>query len=127
MVPATAQEIGANQSVAVIADDDVERVMISLVGDLASYRPHGKVVILEGKAEHGFDVTMVKRLFPDFARRVNLISGGHKQSETYTRPSNPLPRRLESRIDSLLSWTRMHCQNDRRRQTLRNSRGRVSH
>lgn len=79
MVSATAQEVGANQAVEVVADDDVERVTISLVGDLASYRPHGKVVILEGRAEHGFDVTMVKRLFPDFARRVNLVSGGHRQ------------------------------------------------
>lgn len=78
MVPATALPDGKNQAVEILADDDVERVTIELVGDLASYRPHGKVVILEGRSENGFDVNMVRRLFPEFARRVNLVSGGNK-------------------------------------------------
>lgn len=78
MVPATALADGKNQALEVLADDDVERVTIELVGDLASYRPHGKVVILEGRTENGFDVNMIRRLFPDFARRVNLVSGGNK-------------------------------------------------
>ncbi len=78
MISASTQEVD-NQAAEVVADDDVERVTISLVGDLATYRPHGKVIILEGESEHGFDVTMVRRLFPDFARRVNLVSGGHKR------------------------------------------------
>jgi len=72
-------EAGQNQATEVVADDDVDRVIIDLVGDLASYQPHGKVVIFEGKSENGFDVNMVRRLFPDFARRVNLASGGSKQ------------------------------------------------
>lgn len=78
MVPATALADGKNQAVEILADDDVERVTIELVGDLASYRPHGKIVILEGRSENGFDVNVVRRLFPDFARRVNLVSGGNK-------------------------------------------------
>jgi predicted ATPase len=72
-------EVGGNQALEVVADDDVDRVTIELVGDLASYRPHGKVVIFEGRSENGFDVSMVSRLFPDFARRVNLVSGGTKK------------------------------------------------
>jgi AAA domain, putative AbiEii toxin, Type IV TA system len=79
MVSATTQDAPPNQAVEVVADDDVERVTLSLVGDLASYRPHGKVVILEGVSENGFDENIVRRLFPDFARRVNLVSGGNKQ------------------------------------------------
>jgi predicted ATPase len=79
MVTAHALDGRENQAVEVVADDDVERVTIDLVGDLAAYRPYSKVVVLEGKTENGFDVTVVKRLFPDFARRVNLISGDHKQ------------------------------------------------
>ena len=79
MVPATSPEVSGNQAIEVVADDDVERVTIELVGDLASYRPHGKVVILEGPSETPFDATVVSRLFPDFARRVNLVSGGHRQ------------------------------------------------
>ena len=72
-------EVGGNQALEVVADDDVDRVTIELVGDLAAYRPHGKVVIFEGRSENGFDVNMVSRLFPDFARRVNLVSGGTKK------------------------------------------------
>jgi energy-coupling factor transporter ATP-binding protein EcfA2 len=79
MVVAHALDGRENQAVEVIADDDVEKATIDLIGDLAAYRPYSKVVVLEGKAENGFDVMVVRRLFPDFARRVNLISGGHKQ------------------------------------------------
>jgi energy-coupling factor transporter ATP-binding protein EcfA2 len=79
MLPALALHDKANQAVEIVADDDVEKATIALVGDLASYRPHGKVVILEGKAENGFDVNVVKRLFPELVRHVNLVSGGHKQ------------------------------------------------
>jgi hypothetical protein len=79
MTPATAPESPTNQAVEVLAEDDVERVTIELVGDLASYRPHGKVVVLEGISENGFDVTVVRRLFPSFAQRVNLVSGGSKR------------------------------------------------
>lgn len=78
MVPATSADSIHNQAVEILTDDHVERVTIELVGDLASYRPHGKVVILEGRSENGFDVNMVRRLFPEFAQRVNLVSGGNK-------------------------------------------------
>ena len=79
MMPALSTAGEANQAVEVVADDDVERTTIALVGDLASYRPHGKVVVLEGKTEAGFDVDMIKRLFPELARYLNLVSGGPKQ------------------------------------------------
>ncbi|MEV6624956.1 AAA family ATPase [Amycolatopsis sp. NPDC051106] len=50
MIPAGSLEKSSqNQAVEVVADDDVERVAIELVGDLASYQPRGKVVVLEGK------------------------------------------------------------------------------
>ena len=78
MVLATAADSVDNQAVEILKDYDVERVTIELVGDLASYRPHGKVVILEGHSENGFDVNMVRRLFPEFVQRVNLVSGGNK-------------------------------------------------
>lgn len=64
-----------NQALPVRADDDLERAIIDLVGDLATYKPHAKVVILEG-AESEFDRLMVSRLFPRFAQQVNILSGG---------------------------------------------------
>lgn len=57
----------------------VERLIIDLVGDLASYRPDGKVVLLEGE-DSRFDQKMVARLFPELAREINFISGGAKRN-----------------------------------------------
>jgi len=58
----------------------LDRAVVDLVGDLAAYRPAAKVVILEGASDtgDGFDVTVVRRLFPEVAKRVNLVSGGAK-------------------------------------------------
>jgi energy-coupling factor transporter ATP-binding protein EcfA2 len=69
---------GENQALIVEADDALDRALIDLVGDLATYKPHAKVVILEG-SEGEFDRLMVSRLFPLFASRVNLVSGGSKR------------------------------------------------
>ena len=58
---------------------NLEAILIDLVGDLASYRPEGKTVLLEG--ENGrFDEKMVRRLFPELAKRVNFVSAGTKSN-----------------------------------------------
>jgi hypothetical protein len=57
---------------------DVERATIDLVGDLAAYKPGAKVVIFEGGGDVAFDVAMTTALFPDFAAKVNMISGTNK-------------------------------------------------
>ena len=58
---------------------NLEAILIDLVGDLASYRPEGKTVLLEG--ENGrFDEKMVRRLFPELANRVNFVSAGTKSN-----------------------------------------------
>jgi AAA domain, putative AbiEii toxin, Type IV TA system/Protein of unknown function (DUF4435) len=77
MLSASSSE--GNQASEIILADDVERAVVDLVGDRAAYLPHAKVVILEGKSEGGFDALLIKRLFPDFAKRVNLVSGGSKR------------------------------------------------
>lgn len=78
MQPAYATDFGSNQAIPVSASAEVERVLIALVGDLATYSPRSKVVILEGGGESEFDVHLIEQLFPSFAERVNLISGGSK-------------------------------------------------
>jgi putative AbiEii toxin of type IV toxin-antitoxin system len=75
---ATATPAGENQALVVQAEDELERAIIDLVGDLATYKPHAKVVILEG-SEGEFDRLMVSRLFPSLAHRVNLVSGGSRR------------------------------------------------
>lgn len=68
-----------NQALPVVRDDDLERATIALVGDLATYRPHGKVVLFEGGGNTEFDTWLTGRLFPDLLRSMNLVSGGGKR------------------------------------------------
>ncbi|MEH1817097.1 MAG: AAA family ATPase [Nostoc sp.] len=68
-----------NQATVVKANEDVERIIIDLVGDLAAYRPGAKIVIFEGGGNTEFDCWMVSQLFPKFSDAVNFISGGNKR------------------------------------------------
>lgn len=78
----TASTADGNQASEVVRNDDLERAVSDLVGDLAAYQPHAKVVILEGATNDGFDEELIRRLFPDFAKRVNLVSGESKKRVT---------------------------------------------
>lgn len=78
MMPSTSLDFSANQAKELLVGEDAERVIIDLVGDLAAYRPGGKVVIFEGGGESEFDLLMTSRLFPDFAQVTNGISAGGK-------------------------------------------------
>ena len=57
--------------------EEVEALIIELVGDLAAYRPGAKVVFFEGENSE-FDLKMVARLFPEIEKKMNFISGGTK-------------------------------------------------
>src|SRR5437016_9700740 len=67
-----------NQAVAISADDGINRAIVDLVGDIAGFRPGNKVVIFESSENASFDASMTKRLFPDFAERINSLSGDNK-------------------------------------------------
>ncbi len=67
----------ANQLKRVEENKDEEHAVMELVGDIAGYRPEGKVIIFEGK-NAGFDVRMTSRLFPEYERKMNFIAGGHR-------------------------------------------------
>lgn len=71
-----------NQAVRITTGEEVERIVIELVGDLAAYRPGAKVVLFEGGGDVEFDVRMVARLFPEFDAAVNAIAAGSKQQVT---------------------------------------------
>jgi hypothetical protein len=70
----------ANQVSRINAHQALERVVIDLVGEVAGYTPGGKVLIVEGEGYTEFDRTMLTALFPKFAEKVTIISGGSKRN-----------------------------------------------
>jgi energy-coupling factor transporter ATP-binding protein EcfA2 len=78
MSPPAAIKEGDNQAVAISADDEVNRAIIDLVGNIAGFRPGNKVVIFESSESAGFDASMTNRLFPDFSDQINALSGDNK-------------------------------------------------
>ncbi|WZH35944.1 MAG: AAA family ATPase [Microbacterium enclense] len=130
MTPASASDSNQNQANPIHLNDELDRAVIDLVGDLAAYRPTAKVVILEGESDSGdgFDVTVVRRLFPDIAKRVNLVSGGSKSrvrglygllasASSQLGQSNRFysvtdrDRDPESDISHVKQWDRYHIEN----------------
>jgi hypothetical protein len=77
MTPSAHTPIGQDQAHRIEADQDLERAVIDMVGDLAAYNPGAKVVIFEGE-DSDFDLRMSSELFPDLAARVNAVSGTNK-------------------------------------------------
>lgn len=69
---------GQSQLRPLSATADLDLALVDLVGDLASYRPGGKVVIFEGGGDTDFDQRVTSTLFPELQEQANLISGSNK-------------------------------------------------
>lgn len=67
-----------NQIKEIHVGEPLDRAVIDLVGDLATYQPGGKVVIFEGGGDIEFDVRMTTSLFPRLHVEVTTISAGDK-------------------------------------------------
>lgn len=79
MRSASQVDIGENQLTQLTAAGDIEGALIDLVGDLATYSPRSKVVLLEG-SDSEIDARIVNQLFPSFSEKVNLVSLGSKKN-----------------------------------------------
>ena len=77
MQHATVSGETANQMHELHPGEEVESIILELVGNLATYRPGAKVVIIEGENSE-FDLHMVSRLFPNIENQVNLVSAGSR-------------------------------------------------
>lgn len=105
MQHATVSGEKANQMHELQPGEEVESIILELVGNLATYSPGAKVVILEGENSE-FDLHMVSRLFPDIENEVNLVSAGsrsrvetlHQVLETSLKAGN-IPVRIYSIVD----------------------------
>ena len=97
MREATPSLAGHNQIQEISGRREEENAILELIGDIAGYRPGGKIVVFEGE-ESEFDKRMTAKLFPVFDRKMNFVSGGGKSTV----------RRLHQALDS---------QSDRKRMT----------
>lgn len=70
---------GTDQAKEISLNEELDQAIIDLVGDLATYKPGAKLLILEGENSE-FDKKMLSALFPKFATEVNIISGGNKSA-----------------------------------------------
>ncbi len=78
MLPCNSVQKGESQLKPLSATADLDLALVDLVGDLASYRPGGKVVIFEGGGDTDFDQRVTSTLFPELQEKANLISGSNK-------------------------------------------------
>jgi hypothetical protein len=60
------------------AREDAESAVLSLVGDIAAYRPGKKIVVFEGGGDSEFDEYFTGQLFPELLDNANIISSGNK-------------------------------------------------
>jgi AAA domain, putative AbiEii toxin, Type IV TA system len=78
----TATTDGENQASRVMADAELDRLILALVGDLAVYRPGARLVIFESTEDAAFDSRMTCTLFPALLATANTISAGNKRRVT---------------------------------------------
>lgn len=64
-----------NQIHPVDADDEVESLFLELVGDIATFRPTGPLIMLEG-APAGTDKWIVEQLFPKLGEAATVVGVG---------------------------------------------------
>ncbi|MCY3985781.1 MAG: AAA family ATPase [Candidatus Dadabacteria bacterium] len=69
--------LGQNQLLEITGRKEEENATLELIGDIAGYRPGGKVVVFEGE-DSEFDKRMTAKLFPNFDRKMNFVSGGNR-------------------------------------------------
>ena len=68
---------GQNQIQEISGRREEENAILEMIGDIAGYRPGGKIVVFEGEGSE-FDKRMTAKLFPAFDRKMNFVSGGNR-------------------------------------------------
>lgn len=117
-----------NQATPLSANEGVQRAVIDLVGDLASFRPDAKLIIFEGENSE-FDQRMTGQIFPMLQQSANMISAGNKRRVkglhsvlAQALETGQIPMRVFSIVDSdseelnplpdsTFSWNVYHIEN----------------
>ena len=79
MTEADSQSAGRNQIVEISGRQEEDKAVLEIIGDIAGYRPGGKIVVFEGEGSE-FDKKMTATLFPTHDRKMNFVSGGNKST-----------------------------------------------
>ena len=79
MTEADTSSAGRNQIVEISGRQEEDRAVLEIIGDIAGYRPGGKIVVFEGEGSE-FDKKMTATLFPTHDRKMNFVSGGNKST-----------------------------------------------
>lgn len=70
------EEPGNNQITRISQRSEFDRACIELIGDIANYRPDQPVLIVEGQQQ--FDILVLRRLFSEELRGINVLEAGGK-------------------------------------------------
>ena len=102
---AVSVQVSENQMREIHSGEEVESIILELVGNLATYSPGSKVVFFEGE-DSEFDLQMVSHLFPSVETDLNLVSGGNRfrvemlhQTLERTVAAGRIPVRIYSVVD----------------------------
>ena len=79
MTEPDSQSVGRNQIVEISGRKEEDKAVLEIIGDIAGYRPGGKIVVFEGEGSE-FDKKMTATLFPTHDRKMNFVSGGNKST-----------------------------------------------
>ena len=79
MTEADNQRSDRNQIVEISGRQEEDKAVLEIIGDIAGYRPGGKIVVFEGEGSE-FDKKMTATLFPIHDRKMNFVSGGNKST-----------------------------------------------
>ena len=79
MTEAESQSVGRNQIEEISGRQEEDKAVLEIIGDIAGYRPGGKIVVFEGEGSE-FDKKMTATLFPTHDRKMNFVSGGNKST-----------------------------------------------
>ncbi|MDE0627436.1 MAG: AAA family ATPase [Bryobacterales bacterium] len=70
------REPGRNQITRISQRSEFDGACIELIGDIANYRPDQPVLIVEGQQQ--FDILVLRRLFADTLKGINVLEAGGK-------------------------------------------------
>ena len=94
---------GSSQITRISQRSEFDRVCIELIGDIANYRPDQPVLIVEGQQQ--FDILILRRLFSEMLKGVNVLEAGGKAQVQQRQTSLRDSAKMSGQTKTVLSIT----------------------